>query len=91
MARLPLDSDALELYLEALDSVIVDVDSEGNPVMSGEFTLSGLLDFYSGYDESQSEDVGVGGEVFVYGDVLFSTDDLIRSLIGEIKRLRGLG
>ena len=86
---LPLDSDALELYLEALDSVIVDVDSEGNPVMSGEFDLPALLEFYSGYEAERSESVGDG--VFVYrGGAIYSTSDLIRALIGEIKRLRGL-
>lgn len=54
-----------------------------------EFTLSQLLEVYSGYDPARS--VQVEPDVFVHPDPIYSRDDVIRSLLAEVRRLRGEG
>lgn len=48
--------------------------------------MSGVLDLLSGYDPAVGTDVG--GGVVECGQVLWTRDDVIRSLIAEVVRLR---
>lgn len=73
--------------------------------VGGEFTLSALLDFLSGYDPDKSvlvsgdpdadypgAPLGIGPEtaVYMYPHALYSDHDLIRALVAEVRRLRAL-
>ena len=77
-----MDDDSLRLIREALDSKIIGEDAEGNPIRTGEFSLSGLLDFWSGYDPALLREVADG--VYVYGGSIFSQYDLIRALVDTL-------
>lgn len=83
---IPMDDDSLRLIQEALDSVIIGTDEEGNPVRSGEFSLSRLLEFWSGYDPDKLQELSEG--VFTYPGTMFSQYDLMRALVGELLALR---
>lgn len=83
---IPMDDDSLRLIQEALNSVIIGSDEEGNPVRSGEFSLSRLLEFWSGYDPDKLQEVSEG--VFTYSGTMFSQYDLMRALVGELLVLR---
>lgn len=78
----PVDEDSLRLLTEALDSVIMEDGSR-----TGEFSLHRLLEFWSGYDETQLTQVDE--DVFVYEGVLLHPNDIIRALVNEIRNLRG--
>jgi hypothetical protein len=58
-------------------------------LVGGEFTLSMLLDFLSGADESRSTliDERGGIPVFECWDARYSEHDVIRALIGRIREL----
>ena len=72
----PLDDHALELLLEAMNSAY-EVDEHGNhTVVNGEFTVTRLLDFWSGYDAR------------IEVPTVLTRDDVIRALIEEVKALR---
>lgn len=73
---IPLDNSSLMLIYEALNVSITGEDSEGNPTLSGEFTLPRLLEFWSG-DITDGED-----------PVRFSKEDLIRALVVELWDVR---
>lgn len=76
----PVDDSSLALILEALNTSY-DLDEDRNPVLvGGAFTLTQLLDFWSGYSAALKE----GTEP----PVILSLPDVIRALIEEIQRLR---
>lgn len=81
-AKIPMDDDSLRLIREALDSKIIGEDDEGNLIRTGEFSLSSLLDFWSGYDPALLREVADG--VYIYGGTIFSQYDLIRTLVDTI-------
>jgi len=90
MIEIPLDEDGLQRILDALDTRIDFNDDETLRLVGGDFTLTTLLDFYSGYDSSKLSFDGYAGDtpVYSYPDTLYSTHDLIRILVEEIRRLR---
>lgn len=88
---LPLDDATLTLIEEALNAGY-EVDENGTHRLVGaEFSLNQLLDFFSGYDANKAVDTGEnidGIPVFEYPDPVFSTHDLIRALVSEVRALR---
>jgi len=80
---IPLDDTSLTLLEEALDAAL---DGDG-AVVGAEFTLSRLLDFWSGYDPAKL--VQCGENVYEYPEPTLHYTDLIRALVAEIRRLRG--
>lgn len=50
------------------------------------FTISQVLDFLSGYQEGNS--LHVEGDVWEYPGVVFSHDDAIRALAGELLKVK---
>lgn len=83
---IPLDETSLKLLREALDVTIVDTDLDGNPILSGDFSLNRLLEFWSGYDESKLQEGSDG--ISVYPEPILSERDLIRALVDEVARIR---
>lgn len=77
----PLDDTSLTLLREALDAC---VDEDGT-VVGGEFTLSKLLHFWSGYDPTKEtyED-----DTAVYDHPTLHYTDVIRALIDELRATR---
>ncbi len=84
----PVDDGALALLETALEYHFTsELDENGDPIPSGEFSLYQLLEFWSGYDPALSVEEVPGVYVYRGGPVLHSTD-VIRALIQEIRRLR---
>lgn len=79
---IPLDDASLTLLLEALDASLGDDGS----VVGADFTLSRLLEFWSGYDESKL--VQISDDVYEHPEAVLHPNDVIRALIHEIRRLR---
>lgn len=77
----PLDDTSLTLLREALGAC---VDEDG-AVVGGEFTLSKLLDFWSGYDPSKGTDED---GIAVYDHPTLHYTDVIRALIDELRATR---
>ena len=87
---LPVDDEALSRYEEALGAAF-GVDGDGRHYLAeGEFTITRLLEFYSGTDDSKVTMLGEAGGVPVYEhpDPAYTRDDLIRALIAEVRSLR---
>lgn len=82
----PVDDQTLDLILDALKVSFVFAEDGTLDLVGGEFTLSSLLEFYSGYGETNLVDEGDGN--YLYLEPLYTETDIIRSLIDEIKRLR---
>ena len=97
----PLDDDVLDRLLEALGTCYGPMREDGtHELVGGEFTLSQLLDFYSGYDRSKEVDLGVGPDPLGFGqdvqwteypDPVYSERDVMGALIHEVRRLRQEG
>lgn len=86
----PVDDSALCQIEHALDGTYAEGE-DGNPELVGAgFTLTQLLDFWSGYDESRGVLKGRSGGVplYVHPESVLSTTDLINALVAEIRRLR---
>lgn len=101
----PVDEATLSNIKHALGGSYT-VDEDGTHHLVGsEFTLSQLLDFLSGYDESKlivldpgyevpenasfGEKVA-GASITEYPDPIYHYFDVIRALIEEVERLRAL-
>lgn len=96
MPDFPVDESTLNNVKHALGARLDD-NGDGNPIVVGaDFTLSRLLEFYSGYDPSTNVPLGemdtpmgrmeaeeVQGEMYTVNDVL-------EALIAEIERLRSI-
>lgn len=72
-------------------------DPSGDTLVGGEFTLTTLLDFLSGYDPARLVDTGEAGEfagttapISEYPDPVYSQGDVIGALIREVRYLRGV-
>lgn len=76
--RVPLDTNSLLLLRESLD---VAMDAGGN-VPNGKFTLSRLLNFWGGYDERRTVEVGEGIDLYDFPSL--SERDVIRALVDEV-------
>ncbi len=94
MIPIPLDAEGLQRIEDALN-VSYAVDEDGtHSLVGGDFTLSTLLDWYSGYDESKLIHEGTAetfmGEVEMttYPEPVYHPNDLIRVLVEEIRELR---
>jgi hypothetical protein len=82
----PTDEIALNQIEHALNTSLT-LNDEGQPVrIGGEYGLSKLLEFWSGYDENKLIDLG--DNWVEYPDTVLSREDLIRALIQEIRLLR---
>lgn len=82
----PTDDYVLDLVLESLNSKI-DFDEDGEPIRIGsEFSLSNLIDFFSGYGDFETETLTYRHDM--YKGKIYSLDNIIESLIYEIKFLR---
>lgn len=87
----PLDDAALNALEDALGAAYA-VDDLGNSYLArGEFTLTQLLEFWSGFDKSKAVLVGNAGdaEIYEYPDPVLHPNDVIRALIAEVRTLRG--
>lgn len=83
----PINDETLAQLQHALNTSIA-VDDEGNrSYAGGDFTLSQLLDFYSGADDSRSTLVGYAGDTPIYEcwDQRYSEHDVMRALIQRIR------
>ena len=94
----PLTDDVLDRLTEALNTCYGEARDDGtHELVGGEFTLTRLLDFYSGYDPAKEIDLGyhpdplgMGGLVqwTEYPDAVYSERDVMRALIDEVRWLR---
>jgi hypothetical protein len=94
----PLDDDVLDRLEEAIGTCYGAMRGDGtHELVGGEFTLSALLDFYSGYDESKLIDLGTAPDPMGFGhdvqwteypDPVYTERDVMRALIREVRRLR---
>jgi hypothetical protein len=77
---------ALDLLEDALNGAY-DVDKDGNLALVGaEFTLHQLLDFWSGYDATQEEQIDE--MTSIYPHPVLHPNDVIAALIAEVRELR---
>lgn len=86
----PVTDDVLDQVEHAL-AAVYEVDDEGtHTVVGADFTLSKLLDFYSGVDESDGQVIGDvhGIPIIEHEKPVYSEHDVIAALITEIRRLR---
>lgn len=94
MTAFPVDDFTLDRVEEALNTSLGDRDpvTGRHERVGGEFTLSQLLDFYSGYDPTKIKQLSEPGdepEVVEYvGGSVYHPHDVIRALIAEVRRLR---
>jgi hypothetical protein len=94
----PLDDDVLDRLEEAIGTCYGPPGPDGGPTLvGGEFTLTTLLDFYSGYDPAKEIDLGSGPDPMGFGgdvrwteypDACYSERDVMLALIHEVRRLR---
>lgn len=91
--EVPVDDSALSAIEDALDAAY-GVDESGAHILErGDFTLSQLLNFWSGHDPSEARLAGYVGdaEVYEHPRPVLHPNDLIRALVAEIRRMRGDG
>lgn len=89
---IPLDDAGLTALEHALNAV-TDIDAEGERHLLGaDYTLSQLLNFWSGYDPADGVMTGYIDDIPVYQQdkPCLSEFDLVRALVAEIRRLRDL-
>lgn len=90
--EVPLDDAALDSIEHALNAVYT-VDDQGEHQIHGaEYNLSQLLDFWSGFDHADGVlDSYIGDvPVYVHEKPTLTEKDVIRALVAEVRRLRGL-
>lgn len=88
----PVDDTALDSIEHALGAVFT-IDEEGEHQIQGaEYSLSQLLDFWSGFDRADGVQDGYINDipVYVFEKPTLHEHDLIRALVAEIRRLRDL-
>ena len=90
----PVDDFTLDQIEHALGgSLTFDQDSTEPRLLRADFSLSRLLDFLSGYDESRliqavnEYDTPIP-DTFEYPDPIYHVNDVLRALIAEVRRLR---
>lgn len=84
----PLDEVTLSNLEHALHGHYV-IDEDGQHLLEGsEFTVAGLLDFLSGWDDAKLVDHGDGWSE--YEGQVYHEHDVIQAMITEIRRLRAL-
>lgn len=98
LGSFPVDDGALRAVLDAVNTHYGGLKEDGtHELVGGDFTLSQLLQFYSGYDESKNELIQEGdpngtmweaATIYRYPDPQYTTHDLIHALVDEIMRLR---
>lgn len=92
----PVDDAALDAIEHALDGCY-SVDEGGTHHLQGaEYTLDQLLQFWAGIDPNEEgvlvgyADLGVGpAPIYEMPGVYLTERDVIRSLVAEVRRLRG--
>jgi hypothetical protein len=91
----PVDDDILDRLEHALGTCWTFDDGGGKVHAGGDYTMAELLDFLSGYDPTLAIPLGpapgpFGGDVewAEYPFPVYSEHDVLRALIGEIRRLR---
>lgn len=97
LADFPVDDVTLDALEHALGGALtfegVENHEDGPRLVGADMSVSKLLDFLSGYDESKlgplTLDDGHDVDGWVeYPDPLYHRDDVIRALIAEVRRLR---
>lgn len=89
VSQFPVNDEILELLLHSLNGAY-DVTEDGEWVLTGaEFSLNDLLEMLSGYQPEEVKHLEDNVVEYV-GGTLFHQDDVIRSLVHEVKRLRVL-
>lgn len=90
----PVDDQTLNLVEEAINTHYGDVGEDGrHELVGGEFTLTQLLDFLSGYDPAKTKpmvnqyDTEIPDTV-EYPDPVYVPTAVIQALINEVRRLR---
>lgn len=96
MSDFPVDESTLNNIKHALGARLDDI-GDGNPVVVGaDFTLSRLLEFYSGYDPATNVPLGMVDTPMGYMEAeevqgeMYTVNDVISALISEIERLRSI-
>ena len=87
---IPLDEAGLDALEHALQAV-TEVDEDGTRrTLGADYTLSQLLNFWSGYDRADSVLAGEidGIPMYHHSKPCLSEVDLIRALVTEVRRLR---
>lgn len=86
----PVDELTLSMLESSLDAHFDGVDENGDPTVSdGRATLSRFLGFMSGYNPELLTPVDGRDDWMEYPEPQFTEKDVIRSLIAEIRKLRG--
>lgn len=88
--KVPLDEAALDSIEHALKAVFT-IDDHGDPqIHEAEYSLSQLLDFWSGFDHADGVFDGYIGDVpvYVHEKPNLTELDVIRALVAEVRRLR---
>lgn len=86
----PVDDMALDAIEHALGTCTTFDEDGERQLVGGEYTLEGLLDFWSGYDRTKSvliDDSG-GPALYEYPDPVYHVNNLVEALVAEIRRLR---
>jgi hypothetical protein len=87
---IPLDDAGLDALEHALQAV-TEVDEDGTRrTLGADYTLSQLLNFWSGYDQADSVLTGEidGIPMYHHSKPCLSEIDLIRALVTEVRKLR---
>lgn len=83
----PVDDVTLSLVYQSLNTHFDVIDGE-HVLVGGEFTLSRLLEFLSGYDAARAVPDTTDEDVMIYPGQIYTKEDVIRALINEVGRLR---
>ncbi len=93
LPQFPVDDITLGLVEHSLDAAF-EVDGDGTHcVVGADMNLMQLLDFLSGYDETKQQQVVNQydqplDDIFEYPGLIYHPNDVIRSLIAEVRLLR---
>ena len=90
LGPIPLDDTALDSIDHALNAVFTVDDTGKHHIQGAEYSLSQLLDFWSGYDPADGilDSYIDGIPVYLHEKPSYHEHDLIRALVAEVRRLR---
>lgn len=87
LPEFPVSDDVLDAIEHALGGAYEVRPGQGMKLVGADYSLSQLLEFYSGYDPAKLQPTD-DPEITVYPEPVYTERDVIRSLIKEVRRLR---